>query len=261
VKDNLRAGFPVKLAVIGDSTSCGFGANGDANWDVNSPYAIPFSGYVSQAVQDNIAIPSAVRLTRTWIEQLNPASKVYNFGASGWRADEHVNAGTVSSVLALQPDAVIIALGINSAKNGQSQSSALSTLISQLQSGGVEVFISLGHNLANLNTTTPMPFWITMRNEMKTVAANYNCQVIDPGSDDGAIIPSLTHDGFHPSALGYVEIYKKYKEVLGGFIKIGKQSFNKGNGALRISGQAYNLTLNAGATKINTSNGVFTISA
>jgi lysophospholipase L1-like esterase len=266
-KDKLRSKQQVCIAVIGDSTTCGFGSNGDANWDINSPFVIqPFGGFVLQSVQDNIAIPSASRLTQTWLKQLNPASTFYNMGYSGGRADEHVTAGTVS-VLASRsprPDLIIIALGINSAKNGQSQSAALTTLVQQVQSHGIQCVISLGHNVANLNTTIPMPFWLTMRSQMKAIANAYGCEIIDPGSDDNAITPALTHDGFHPSALGYIEIFKKYKEFLGGVVKISNKSFNTSvNGALRIKSTSgtlkLNLTRDNGATKIKTSMGVFTI--
>jgi len=267
LKDKLRARLPVCVAVIGDSTTCGFGANGDANWDINSPFVIqPFSGFVLQSVQDNLSIPSTSRLTQTWLQQLNPASTFYNMGNSGGRAEEHVTANTVTSLAnrSPRPDLIIIALGINSAKNGQSQSVALTTLVQQVQSYGIQCVISLGHNVANLNTTTPMPFWLTMRSQMKAIANTYGCEIIDAGSDDGAIIPALTHDGFHPSALGYVEIFKKYKGFLGGVVKIATKSFNTSvNGALRIKSTSgtlkLNLTRDNGATKIKTSMGVFTI--
>lgn len=268
LKDKLRARLPVCIAVIGDSTTCGFGANGAANWTVGNPLVIqPFGGFVLQSVQNNLAIPSASRLTQTWLEQLNPASVFYNMGYSGGRADEHVTAGTVSALAnrSPKPDLIIIALGINSAKNNQSQTAALTTLVQQVKANGIQCVISLGHNVANLNTTTPMTLWLTMRAQMKAVANAYGCEIIDAGSDDGAIIPALTVDGFHPSALGYAEIFKKYKSFLGGVVKLGKQSFNVStNGALRIKTAnqgtvKLNLTRNSGATKIMTSQGLFTV--
>jgi lysophospholipase L1-like esterase len=266
LKDKLRARLPVCIAVIGDSTTCGFGANGNPNWDINSPFVIqPFAGYVLQSVQDNLAIPSSSRLTQTWLQQLNPASTFYNLGGSGWTAQNHLSYGIIAELSARtpKPDLVILALGINSAKNNQSQGAALSVLIQQIQAAGMQAVISLGHNVAYYNTTTPMPYWLNMRAEMKSLAATYGCELIECGSDDGAIIPSETHDGYHPSALGYQAIFRKYKEYLGGVVKLGKQSFNVSNGALKVKtskGMAgLKLVTAAGATKIKTSSGVFTI--
>ena len=265
LKDKLRAKLPVCVAVIGDSTTCGFGANGAPNWDVNSPFVIqPFAGYVLQSVQDNLAIPSSSRLTQTWLQQLNPASKFYNLGGSGWTAQNHLSYGIIAEITARspKPDIVILALGINSAKNNQSQGAALSVLIQQIQAAGMQAVISLGHNVGIYNTTTPMPQWQGMRAEMKSLATQYGCDLIECGSDDGAITPSLTHDGYHPSALGYAEIFKKYKEYLGGVIKIGKQSFNVGEGALRVKTTKGLVKLKlgtTGTTKIKTSAGVFAI--
>lgn len=257
-RDKLRARLPVRIAVIGDSTSCGFGANGDDNWNQSSPYAIPLSGYVSQAVIDNINIPSACRLLHSWLLHLNPNSTFQNLGASGWRANDHVANNTASMVNA---DLTIIALGINSAKNNQYQGAPLRTLISQLSG---EVVISLGHNVALLNTTTPMPHWLNMRAEMKAIAEELGLDVIDAGSDDNAINPAFTHDGFHPSALGYQDIFKAYMKYLYGEAQLGKQRFNiNKDGALRINTSrgviGLSLTESKKPTAIKTSQGYFSI--
>ena len=149
----------VALAIIGDSTTSGFGANPSPNLWTNglaygcvnnprfgenwkayladgvtpNPYYINTTGFPSQAQQDNTGIPSAVRLLRTAVESRNGGSEVYNYGGSGWTAGNHVSEGTVATVAALvpKPDVIFFNLGINSAKSNASQDTDLRTLVSQ----------------------------------------------------------------------------------------------------------------------------------
>lgn len=247
-KAKFRAGQKVAIAVIGDSTSCGFGANpgpntwtdGNSylcvnggtgpNWTAGDPYFINLSGYPSQAQQDNTGIPSAVRLLRTYVEGINPASRVYNYGWSGGTAQTHVSAGTVATIAALtpKPDVVFIATGINDAKQNLHQAQALAILVVQCLDAGMLPVLCKEHNIAVAGGPAgawsasalpdnwyPMDNWPAIRANVDAMAATYNLEVIDLGTPDCAIDPSLLYDPFHPSAKGYRVIYEKYRAWLG----------------------------------------------
>jgi len=229
----------VVIAVVGDSTTCGFGANGGANlwtnglsylavnsynpnWQSDSPYFINTSGMPSQEQQDNKNIPSAVRLLRTSLESVNTTSKVYNFGGSGYTAQMHLSGGTVGYVASLspKPQVIFLNLGINSAKNGESQDAALRGLVSQAIANDILPILVKPHNIAYWSmTATPdiwSPFggWINYRNNIQQIADDNNLSVIDLGSDDCLVDITLMYDGFHPSNLGYSRIAKIYEEWL-----------------------------------------------
>jgi len=231
----------VVIAVIGDSTTCGFGANPSPNtwtnglsygcvnnprfgenWQNDNPYYINTSGLISQEQQDNKNIPSAVRLLRTSLEIANSTSKVYNLGGSGYTAQMHLSAGTVGNVASLspKPQAIFFNLGINSAKNGESQDSALRGLVAQVIANDILPILVKPHNIAYWSATaTPDTWslfggWINYRNNIQQIADDNNLSVIDLGSDDGVVDITLMYDGFHPSNLGYARIAKIYKEWL-----------------------------------------------
>lgn len=234
------------IAVVGDSTSMGFGANEGPNvWGENEiPYMftnIPELGpnfdessefylgsdfpYISQKHQDNASIPSAVRLLRTEIEIKNPDSTVYNFSGSGWTASTHVNYETMLLISQLEPkpSIVLINLGINSAKNNLSQKEDIKTIVEQAFFYGITPVLVKPNNVAvcyspdgdwclesSPDNWYPMDNWPQIRQEINDVAQEYDLDVIDLGSNDGEIDMELLYDPFHPNKNGYYRIYKIY---------------------------------------------------
>lgn len=270
IKQKYNNGEKITIAIIGDSTSSGFGANPSPNtwinglsygcvnnpsfgenWNNDNPYYINTTSIISQAQQDNIGIPSAVRLFRTELESKNQSSKVYNFGGSGYTADTHIANGTVASALALSPDAIFFNLGINTAKNNGSQNTSLRTLVAQAISGGVLPVLVKPHNIGvayspsgNWSETAtpdewyPMDNWQSIRDNIQQIANDYNLSVIDLGTDTGELDITLLYDPFHPSNLGYKKISEIYKKWISGdnfiFIKNGKSYTSENNSAFKI---------------------------
>jgi hypothetical protein len=195
---SFQYGSAVSAAVVGDSTTVGDGANGSDNWNPASPYFLETEGYPTQAQQDDVAIPSAVRLLRTYIETINSESKVYNFGKAGAEASWHVANGTIAKVSALRVQVVFIAIGINTSKQGKSQHDALETLINQtLAAGMVPVLVK--------ENTISYDYWACTRNDVDTLASKYGLDVIDLGSVE-------MFDKLHPNANGYSQIFNKYAD-------------------------------------------------
>jgi len=257
----------INIAVIGDSTTCGFGANPSPNTWTNglsygcvnqprhgenwqpyladgvtpNPVYINTSGYPSQAQQDNVNIPSAVRLLRTEVERRNASSKVYNYGGSGWVAADHVSSGTVALVAGLtpKPDVILFNLGINSAKNNNTQIADLRILVSQALSNNILPILVKPNNIgvagspsgswsatATPDTWYPMDNWYQIRNGIDTVANENGLSIIDVGTPDMQLDITLLYDPFHPSNLGYQVIANKYisfldsvTPIIGAFIK------------------------------------------
>ena len=150
------------VAIVGDSTTCGFGANPDPgvspvnglayayyntqpavgvehlyNWNepAGNPYAIPLlgNGLEDQSGANYANIPSVPYLLELWLKNISSSNAVYNFGGSGWTAGDHVSNNSIAA-LAIKnprPDIVFIATGINSAKDSQSQQYDVTTLINQ----------------------------------------------------------------------------------------------------------------------------------
>ena len=56
-----------------------------------------------------------------------------------------------------------------------------------------------------------MRFWLSTRANIDQIASDYNLEVIDLGSADGALDLNLLYDPFHPNKLGY-EIFEQYRE-------------------------------------------------
>lgn len=236
----------IVIAFVGDSTSMGFGANGGAEiWVENSisymftnlPELGPnFDGtnefylgsdfpYISQEHQDNISIPSAVRLLRTEIEIKKPGSIIYNFSGSGWTASSHVDYETMFAISQLtpKPEFVLINLGINSAKNNLSQKEDIKTIVEQAFSHNITPILVKPNNIAVCYSPDgdwcleaspydwfPMDNWNQARQEIDDVAKEYDLNIIDLGSDDGEINIDLLYDPFHPNDKGYHKIYKIY---------------------------------------------------
>lgn len=240
------------IAVIGDSTTCGFGANPSPNLWTNglaygcvnqprhgenwqpllidgitpNPVYINTTGYPSQSQQDNTGIPSAIRLLRTEIESKNATSEVYNYGGSGWTAGDHVTAGTVAIVAALnpKPDVIFFNLGINSAKSNSSQDADLRTLVDQAMANGILPILVKANNIGVANSPSgnweatscpdnwyPMDNWQSVRDNISDIAFDNGLDVIDLGTDAGLLDETLLYDSFHPSNLGYEEIFDIYK--------------------------------------------------
>ena len=236
VREDFRKGLPTTIAILGDSTTSGYGANGAANWTAGDPLEVVMDaiGTTSQATQDNLNIPSACRLLATYAKQLNPANVVYNYSGSGWRAAEHVSKNTVARLAARTPKPKIcfINSGINSAKLGQTQGASYQTLINQLIANSIEPVVTIGHNIGTYPSNfTPMPFWQTLRTEMKSFAASNNLPLLDMGSDDGVL--GGLYDPFHPNAAGYKAIFNFYMK----YLRISNYSISGLIGApLRVSG-------------------------
>lgn len=163
ILSDFQSGKPITIAIIGDSTSMGYGANpGPNKWTDNSfPSALGISyaytnypdagpnwnpddqfviktianpnGRIEPATQANTSIPSSIRKLETWIKSKNIESVIYNFSGSGWTANDHISHKSILLLAALKPkpDIVLIVTGINSAKNSQSQTESVDELINQ----------------------------------------------------------------------------------------------------------------------------------
>lgn len=250
-KDKFQSWQEVTIAVVGDSTTCGFGSNPSPNTWTNgleygcvnlprfgenwqeflsdgvtpNPVYINTTGYPSQAQQDNINIPSGVRLLRTEVESRNANSKVYNFGGSGWTAHDHVINGTISILSSLnpKPELIIINIGINSAKNNLTQDADLNTIIEQVISNHMVPVLVKPNNIGVAYSTNgdwiaestpdqwyPMDNWYQIRNGIDISSWKYGLDVIDLGTTTMEIDITKQYDSFHPNHYGYVDMFNKY---------------------------------------------------
>lgn len=256
LKSAIQTGIAVTIGIIGDSTTCGYGANPGPNLWTNglaygalnqpdfgpnwAPAGNPFfittvgGGLTAAATQANTGIPSAARLLETWLKTQNPSSVFYNYGGSGWTAADHVTNNTVAALAAKtpKPDAVIIAMGINSAKGGAMQGTDVRTLVNQLLAAGILPILCKEHNVAVDSRTglwagpggvpgtpdnwIPMPLWPSLRAELDTISTEYTpaLSVIDLGTPDNALDITKLYDPFHPSATGYQAIFNIYRDWL-----------------------------------------------
>ena len=143
-----RADNAVTIAIMGDSTTCGYGANSNAytwptdntshgfldttNWGPNwgsagNPLFIQTDssgitlGYIQDALNEDGTplIPGAPQLLQKYLRTKNSSSKVYNYGGSGWKST-NVYSRHVAYLAGLspKPQVVFIAYGINDAKYG-----------------------------------------------------------------------------------------------------------------------------------------------
>lgn len=240
----INSNSAVSIAVIGDSTTTGFCCNSYPNVWTNgypygcvnlpdfgpnlvssSPYFLNLNTYPSQAQQDNVLIPSAVRLFRTFIESKNPSSKVYNFGIPGAEASTHVAVSTVALVAGTvpKPDVVFLNLGINSAKQGIDQSADLQILINQVVAYDMLPVLVISNNVGVadnpygvwvLESTpdrwVPMAYWQNTRAGVRTLATVNGLEYVDNGSDSGALDITKLYDAFHPNNLGHQDIANQY---------------------------------------------------
>lgn len=251
--DRYRSGRPCVFADVGDSTGAGMGVNpgpggpymldnlpnGGPNFTSGDPLHIaPDSvGYVSQAVQDNLLIPSPARLFRSRLEITNPGSKVYNFSASGWTADEHVLQGTVARLAALpiKPHAAFFPIGINNLKNGIPLYGPMLTLCNQAIAAAVLPIVCLQHNIGHDVRTGrwdglevpgfPGPpeywapvgaAWTAKRLEARAVAQLLGIPCIDYGDDGGGLDLSELYDPYHVNAKGAAAIDNRRAAFLDG---------------------------------------------
>jgi lysophospholipase L1-like esterase len=280
----------IAIAVIGDSTTGGFCANNGINlWTNGLPYAcvnqprhgenlqryledgvtpnpvyINTVGTPTQEQQDNIGIPSAVRLLRTAVETRNNSSKVYNYGGSGYTASTHISFGTVATVANLvpKPDVIFFNLGINSAKNNESQDADLRTLVAQSIANDMLPILVKPNNVGVADSPSGswradscpdnwylMDNWQSIRDNIQQIADVNGLEVIDLGADNTLGDITLLYDSFHPSTLGHKAIFDIYNEFLessiadsgggNGYlinIRDGKvyQGMTNGNGAFKI---------------------------
>jgi hypothetical protein len=105
LRDNVANGVAVKIAGIGTSIMCGYRADG---WE--------------SIVLSNVGLKAGMYLSDTnctgfwqqleaYLINKNAASSAPNYGGSGWHTQHHIDRGTMSDILSLnpKPDAVIIA--------------------------------------------------------------------------------------------------------------------------------------------------------
>ena len=264
---NYGNGDKIVIAVIGDSTTSGLGANPSPNkWKDGHSYAcvnqprhgenlqsflvdgitptplyINTTGFPTQAQQDNINIPSAVRLLRSAVELKNSNSKVYNYGGCGWIAKKHIENKTVAKVAALdnKPDIIFFNLGINSAKNNKSQDSDLRILVEQALSYGIVPVLIKPNNIGVAESPSGqwkadscpdnwylMDNWQSIRDNIQEIANDYNLEVIDLGADNTLGDVTLLYDSFHPSNLGHKAIFNIYHSWLKKHILIRNNRHN-----------------------------------
>jgi lysophospholipase L1-like esterase len=221
----------LRVAYIGDSTGVGLGANGADNFEGGNPYSLNLSGYPTEAQQLNTDIPSAVRLLRTYIEGLNPESTIHNYSVPGWRSVEHISNGTVDD-LTEKYDFALVALGINSAKNNETNETELRQLISQLKVRKIQPVLVLQNNVGVAYSPSgvwveeslpsewyPMDDWLPYRAMVTRMAGSEGIDIIDLGTVDGVLDTSLLHDSFHPNAAGYYAMFEKLKIWVDGLPK------------------------------------------
>ena len=250
-KERFQSNQAVTIAVVGDSTTSGFGANPSQNTWTNgieyscvnaprygenwcalladgvtpNPVYINTTGFPSQEQQDNVNIPSAVRLLRTEAETRNASSKVYNYGGSGWTALDHRSGNTIPTIANLtpKPELVILNLGINSAKNNLTQDDDLNYLIRQVISYGMIPVLAKPNNIGVAYSPSgnwdidsypldwcPMDNWYQIRNGIDILGKKYGLDVIDLGTPTLEVDITKQYDSFHPNHFGYQAIADKY---------------------------------------------------
>lgn len=185
-----QAGQAVAIAVIGDSTTHGTGGS-----------------------------PNAMQLLNTYLQSINPSSVVYNEGVGGSKAVDHIEWGTIKTVAQLypKPDAVVIALGINSATMRFTEQADLETLVAQVRSYGMLPILAKENNIACLDsspTLHPNAYWQFTRSEVDAAGSNTKTDVIDLGTPDGVVDATLLSDHVHPDTAGYEIIFEHYKKWL-----------------------------------------------
>jgi lysophospholipase L1-like esterase len=240
-----NSGQPITAAIIGDSTTCGYGATpGIINWSVNGlAYGYLNNGwgpnwqnngnnqYIETDVQGMMNqssinyynIPTAAVLLDKFMKTYNSNNFLHNFGGSGWDAANHVLYNSVAALAGnnRKPTLVFINIGINNAKVGTSQMESIQVLINQCLTASMTPVLVLEHNVAVWDATekltpsqwSPMPYWWSdFRPKLKALAFANKIDIIDLGNDNQSIDIRLLYDPFHPSYIGYQEIFKRYKE-------------------------------------------------
>lgn len=177
--------LPIAIAIVGDSTTFGTGSNG---------------------------MPNAVELLDEYVRTKNSSSVIYNYGLGYAQASVHLSYGTVATVSSLtpKPDAVIIALGINDTVNKYFERQEMELLVSQIRANNMLPVLAHENNISCMNRWEPSPFWQFVRNETARLAIEYNIDVIDLGSSDGAVDTTFLSDAAHPNPAGYKRIFEKY---------------------------------------------------
>ena len=263
---NYDNGDKIIIAIVGDSTTGGFGANpsfnkwkdGHAygcvnqprhgeNWQkfllnaskIPNPSYINTTGFPTVDQQSNVNIPSATRLLRTAVSSKNNNSKIYNYGGSGWTANDHIQYYSVAKLSKLQqkPNIVFFNLGINSAKNNKSQDKELRILLQQAISNGILPILVKPNNIGVADSPTGiwradacpdnwylLASWQSYRDNIEKIGKDYNITVIDLGADNTLGDVKLLYDSFHPSNLGYLAIFKIYNHWLQTHIFIKKDN-------------------------------------
>jgi lysophospholipase L1-like esterase len=238
----------VTIGVIGDSTSMGYGANPDANlWTNNLSY-----GYLNQPnfgpnwtagdlleiltlgngqldtiTQHNYNIPGIFQLMEQWLIGKNASSVIHNYAGSGWTASSAVTEGSVALLAAQtpKPDVVFIAMGINSAKNGQfsDHASSCRILVNQCISNGMLPILVKEHAICAWDYTyslspdqwTPLSGWDSYINEMDVIAGeNIGVPVINLYGNSTPFDITHMYDPFHPSNLGYAHLFSVYQAAM-----------------------------------------------
>ncbi|TBM39804.1 SGNH/GDSL hydrolase family protein [Vibrio cholerae] len=274
------------VAVIGDSTSAGIAANSAPNtWtngiayaavnqpsaypnlDPASPYYVNADTYPSQAQQENKDIPTAVRKLWTALQAKNAESIVYNYSIPGWDAKGHISSNTVAQVASLvpKPQMAIVNLGINSAKNRQSQLNDLRRIVDQLLANGIFVLLAQPNNIGVAGSPAgswsqtalpdewyPQDYWPNTVNEIKTVYRERSTGFVNVGTDDLNLDITKLYDPFHPNEAGFEDIASKYLN----WFHSGTASPSDGSQIKTVNGKKYYQPFNGnGAFKFLTSTG------
>lgn len=274
------------VAVIGDSTSAGIAANSGPNtWtngvsyaavnqpsaypnlDPTSPYYINADTYPSQEQQENKDIPTAVRKLWNALQAKNAASIVYNYSIPGWDAKGHVSSDTVAQVASLvpKPQMAIVNLGINSAKNRQSQLGDLRIIVDQLLANGIFVLLAQPNNIGVVGSPSgswsqtalpndwyPQDYWPNTVNEIKTVYRERSTGFVNVGTDDLQLDITKLYDPFHPNEAGFDDISSKYLN----WFQYGTATSSDGAQIKTVNGKKYYQPINGrGALRVKVSNG------
>lgn len=274
------------VAVIGDSTSAGIAANSGPNiWtngvsyaavnqpsaypnlDPASPYYVNADTYPSQEQQENKEIPTAVRKLWTALQAKNAESVVYNYSIPGWDAKGHISSNTVAQVANLvpKPQIAIVNLGINSAKNKQSQLADLRIIVDQLLANGIFVLLAQPNNIGVVGSPSgswsqtvlpddwyPQDYWPNTVNEIKTVHRERSTGFVNAGTDDLNLDITKLYDPFHPNEAGFEDIANKYLN----WFKHGTATKPDGSQIKTVNGKKYFQPLNGnGAFKVLVSTG------
>lgn len=245
---------PVVIGVIGDSTSCGYGANpGPTLWTNGLAYGYlqaagvwgpnwtndgsgvliqtdGSSGLVSRDSSVNVLIPGVMQLLYQELKRRNASSELWNQSYSGGTSQVAIDYGAVTNLAAKtpKPDVIFISLGINDAKYGKEYTgfatwAANIRVLCQLCVDNNMLPIVVKENntcywdmSASLSPDqwTQTANWDVWMNQIDVIAAEYNTSVVDLYSITHPFDITKMYDPFHPNSAGYSAMYQQYLSAL-----------------------------------------------